>query len=672
MGISVITAASGFEQSLDRTFVSNTVVTKEEWQAFGALTLADVLKNVPGLDYGKSAIRPVYRPSIRGLGGNSAEQVKLLIDGRPIERLTDGAWPFGFRLPLGGFKRVEVIRGPGSAIYGADAFGGVINVVSEKLEDIEPEVSINFGAFDTTQLAAQWAYNGTAAQLSLSINYRKSAGHNGIVQSDLQTQLDSLYGTSASLAPGPVSEHHDIFTLNSQWRFKHFSGKYFTWRNLGSGTGVGIAQALDPKGDFSNNVDIYTLDWNFTPDSDEEQFNLTYNYTRHQNRPFFYLFPAGASLPIGQQGNLDFSNPVGMVTFSDGMIGAPATNADVANVHLTRIKRYDDHKVRWQLGYQRNLLRPAEQKNFGPGVLTGYEGAVDDTLTNVTGTEYAFMQVIERTFYFVSLMDEWQVNDQWLLNVGARYDHYADFGGSTNPRVGVVYRVTPKLKFSLYSGSAFRVPAFSEQYMTNNPVSQGNPAISPENLNSAETGFGADVLLGEDLHIISSLFRYSAKDLIEFVFDSDKNISIAQNSGEQKGKGFELDVRYKPMKNVTIQGRYAHFKGQRNQVEPVAGYPRNFFSAAVNWQIEPSLNWALDARWVKQRPLGPKSAQQPLEDDLLVDTTLTYKTTVEGLSIALSVTNLLDEQAYYMGPSALGSHYPQAGRAWRLRFDYQW
>jgi outer membrane receptor for ferrienterochelin and colicins len=124
MAQQVVVAASGFEQKTSQAPATVTVITAAQWQLMGARHLTDVLATVPGFHIGKPPIDVKHTKFvIRGLSGQSSSQIKVLIDGEPFEFIQDNGLFSGFEVPLTSFERIEVVKGPGSAIYGADAFG---------------------------------------------------------------------------------------------------------------------------------------------------------------------------------------------------------------------------------------------------------------------------------------------------------------------------------------------------------------------------------------------------------------------------------------------------------------------------------------------------------------------------------------------------------------------
>lgn len=673
MEVSVITAASDFEQSRDQVFAAHTVITKEEWQAFGATILSEALVAVPGLHVGKSVLSPSHHNcAIRGLGGHFGEQIRLMIDGKPLERKYNGGRPFGFNLPLGSFKRIEVVRGPGSAVYGADAYAGVINLVTTDWEENTPAITAGTGSFGFNQLSLQQSLGDENHHFLLSIDYMTyDDDPKRIISRDIQSQFDEIFNTQASQAPGPVDEHFDIVTLNANWRRQNWSFDYFSWRNFDSGLVAGAALALDNQGTIRSRADVYTLDWALGEAFGWDRLNVTINYQTQANLAKYHLFPAGATLPIGSDGNVDFANPTSVALFEDGVIGAPDTYEKYFNIKITQVLDFNNHKIRWQVGYQKDRIETEERKNFGPGVLDGTETLVDGQLTDVTGTEHIFMQNRHSRFYFLSFMDQWQISNQWLLNIGARYDHYSIFGSTTNPRLGLIYQARPEIALKFFAGSAFRAPSFSELYVSNNPVTIGNEALAPESVDTLETGFGLEYFVSDNLLLTTSLYKYHAQNLINFEFEPELQLNLAQNTGEQKGQGLEFSMRHKPRNDITLQLNYAYFNGQDHNDNAVAHYPGNLVYASMNWQIDKRWNWSIDAKWLNDRRREADDNREPVDDYLWFNTTLIARNVLTNLDLTLTVKNLFDTGAREPASSSIPDDFPLPGRFWSVALKYR-
>ena len=111
-----------------------TLITKEEINKSGARDLIDVLRLVPGIDFGVD-IEGVVGIGMRGNWANEGK-VLVLLDGQEMNEIISAGNMFGNHYPIEQIKKIEVIRGPGSAIYGGSAEYGVINIVTNQAEDI--------------------------------------------------------------------------------------------------------------------------------------------------------------------------------------------------------------------------------------------------------------------------------------------------------------------------------------------------------------------------------------------------------------------------------------------------------------------------------------------------------------------------------------------------------
>jgi iron complex outermembrane receptor protein len=117
------------------------------------------------------------------------------------------------------FKRIEITKGSGAAIYGADAFAGIINLVSYNAQDAPATVTARSGEFGLLN-----SFNWDEHHLNFTMDYITSNDDpNRIITTDLQTTLDQIFGTSASHAPGPIDEHYEVMSLMAQWRWQQWS-----------------------------------------------------------------------------------------------------------------------------------------------------------------------------------------------------------------------------------------------------------------------------------------------------------------------------------------------------------------------------------------------------------------------------------------------------------------
>lgn len=247
----LISLAAGYSQPLVRAPAIATVITRKDIEKLGATTLAEVLATVPGL-YVSTArgLNDIF--VIRGFFDQFNTYVLLLLNGIPVNNIVNGGRPQAWRMPVHNISRIEIMRGPGSALYGADAAAGVINIITKTANEINgTEVGAYAGSFETyggwLQSSGQWG----DIEAALSLEVGTTEGYRKIVAVDDQTRIDQLLGTQASLAPGPINTQRDdldarLDVNGERWRFR---AGYLGFLNVG--TGVGTTLALDPSGDFS-------------------------------------------------------------------------------------------------------------------------------------------------------------------------------------------------------------------------------------------------------------------------------------------------------------------------------------------------------------------------------------------------------------------------------------
>jgi outer membrane cobalamin receptor len=144
----IIVTAARHEQKIGKAPAAINVITTEDIKNSGLLTVGDILRSLPGIDVRNAGTKLYLAP--RGLAGTVTNRVICLVDGRPINTPLYGSFFPDLTLPLVNIKRIEVIRGPGSAIYGANAFAGVINIITKSPEDVDGfEISVSGGEFST-------------------------------------------------------------------------------------------------------------------------------------------------------------------------------------------------------------------------------------------------------------------------------------------------------------------------------------------------------------------------------------------------------------------------------------------------------------------------------------------------------------------------------------------
>jgi outer membrane receptor protein involved in Fe transport len=656
-----VSIVTGRSQSLRRAPAVATVITAEDIARTGATDLDEVMESVPGVHVSRNVqgYNPLYL--FRGIHSQFNAQTLMLLDGMPLTMLFIGnrgnAWG---GMPLENIERIEVIRGPGSALYGADAYSGVINLVTKGARDIAgTEWGARAGSFQSHQA---WALHGSTWgpwNVAAYLRHGRSGSSDRVIDADAQTQLDRAQGSRASLAPGPVQTQHDDLDaqLSLSWgpatlRLGHLSRD-------GIGLGGGAASALDTVS-FGRTARTYLnlsargvplgANWHLNTQLTALHFATTYPSP-------LLLYPPGA-----WNG-----------TFPEGMRGAPNTwERQLRGAATFMYTGWRGHVLSLGMGHEDlDLYKTQEFKNFRLSA-----GNPPQPIGRLIESEPqdAFLSPHRRRVNHVLLQDEWSVAQDWTLTTGVRHDRYSDVGGTTNPRIALVWDTHLNLTTKLMHGRAFRAPSFTELHSVNNPVLIGNPALRPETIQTSELAF--DWQARADTRVKLSLFRHVLMGLIA----PSGTPQVYQNSGRQTGEGFELETRHELSHDVTASGHYAWQRNRDRASGQDVGYaPRHHVFGRLDWQWERGVTWSTQLNHVAQRLRPPGDTRPVTPDHTTLDLTLRVPGPSAAWTFSASVRNLFDadvrEPSLYLPgetiPVLIPGDLPQPGRTFHVQWTWR-
>ncbi len=660
-----VTIATGDQQSTARAPSVTTVITAQDIEAMGATDLDDVLEMVPGLHVNRYplAYLPLY--IIRGIYSSQNPEVLMLVNGIRISNSQEGSRSIVWGgMPVNNISRIEIIRGPGSAVYGADAFSGIINIITKTTDEIKgTETGMRLGSFGTRE---GWVLHGQqygGFEVALALEYRTTDGPQNIVEADTQTQFDKLFGTSASFAPGPVNLQRDSLDTRldiSQGVWQLRAG-YQGRRHVGGGAGA--AQALSPASQGADdrlNADLTYHNPNFT---DYWDVTTQLSYLRTAWKTDLIIFPPGA-----------FGG-----SYPEGYIGNPGASEAHSRLEVSGFYAgLKNHLIRLGAGYQHDdMYETKESKNFGINPTTGTPLPPGSPIIDVTDTPYVFSPEVARRSWYLFLQDVWRLAAHWELTVGVRYDDYSDFGSTVNPRTALVWQPQPDFTGKLLYGRAFRAPAFNELNITSNPVALGNPNLKPETIDTWELAF--DYRATETSHVALNLFKYQMQDKILYLPNPDGQTNSAQNAGTREGQGFEMEARWKLTKRSSLMANYSYVKTTAEDDHDAGNYPQHSGYLRTDWLFYP--NWYLDTQlnWIAGRNRVFGDPRPTVDDYTTIDLTVRRKD-IKGSpwNFAISVRNLFDTEAREpsQGPDSNGmislpNDLPLAGRNYFLELRYR-
>lgn len=644
--VRIVTIATGTAQKITEAAAVTTVITANDIEAMGATDLDDVLESVPGLHVARNSVTysPIY--TIRGIYSEYNPEVLVLVNGLPINTIQTGnRGPVWGGMPIKSISRIEVIRGPGSAVYGADAFSGVINIITKRKDDIDgTEAGVRAGSFNTKDV---WVLHGKQygdVDVAVMLEYHDTDGHDSTVQEDAQTQFDHAFGTNASLASGPVSMSRQNVDARldlgyKDWNFKAgFQGRYDV------GTGTGLAQALDSVGRYSS--ERINADLNYHNDTSVENWVfdaqlafLDMNYKPENDQR---LFPSGVSF--------------GGEAYLDGYIGNPGVSERHTRLNLSAIyKGFKNHSVRLGSGYHyADMYKITHEANYGINPYTGTPLTTTNVIVDLTDTPYAFLPEKNRNSQYAFIQDTWDISEQWQLTTGLRYDHYSDFGNTLNPRIALVWKPSEDWTAKLLYGRAFRAPSFLELYAINNPVNSGNPNLKPEKNETYE--FAVAYKASDDFQLGVNLFYYLAEDAVDFVLNPTSDKIIAQNERRQKGTGGELELQQKLSDKLLLVANYAYqdVKDRKNNAS-MGNAPNHQAYLRLDWFPMNKLHLDTQINWVGNRKRIYNDTRDELDGYTTVDLLVDYKVN-NNWKLAFSVRNLFDADRFEpsLGPDTSG------------------
>ena len=406
--VPTVYGASKFEQKATEAPSSVTVISSDEINRYGYRTLADLLQSVQGIHV--SYDRNYSFLGTRGINlGDFNGRVLVLVDGHQINNnLSDGALiGTAFVLDVDLINRVEIIRGPGSVLYGNNAFFGVINVITKRGGQVGVEASAEYGSFN--------AYKG-----------RVSVGHK------FTNEVEILLSGTLYDSEGEDRLFYKEFNTPDQNR--------------------GVARGIDDD----------TLK-NFFGTLSYRDFTLQGAFiTREKVNPtaqFFTTFNDGRLRTIDERSYVDlkynheFDN-VGEVLArihydrNDFEIGYPA------GTNLFTEKQTGEW---WgaEVQFNRHL--------WERHILTAGAEYRDDFHQSLNGRNRT------RESYGVFMQGDFAILTNLHCNAGVRYDKYGDFDATTNPRLALIYNPVKKSVFKAIYGTAFRAPNFLELALSPTP-----------------------------------------------------------------------------------------------------------------------------------------------------------------------------------------------------------
>jgi len=632
--------ASKLEQKATEAPASVTVITADEIKKYGHRTLADVLQSVQGFNV--SYDRDYAFLGARGLSlGDFNDRMLLLVDGHRVNNNYNDGAAIGtdFILDVDLIDRVEVIRGPGSVLYGNNAFFGVINVVTRRGQQLNGvEASTEYGSFDTYKTRVSYGKLYTnGVEVLLSGTYYDSGGQDRLYYKEFD---------SPALNRG-VAQNLDGDT----------SGSFFGSLGYTDFTLEGAfdrRQKANPTGQYSQTVDPTTQTLLTTFTDPRLRTTDERSYTAFK---FAHSFPEVVDVSAQvyyDRYTYEIGYPQSLLVGTNVVSSSFSAEKDVgewwgAELQLNK-RLWDRHVITLGAEYRDDFLQDSR---------VDVENQPDDGSHSRTN----------RQSYGIYVQGDFEVRTNLHLIGGMRYDQYGDFDPAINPRLALIYNPWEKSTFKAIYGTAFRAPSFYE-YTLGGP----GQVLKPEEITGYELVYEQDI--GRHLRSSLSGFYNEMNDLI--VFDSG---SFTNFNAQTKGVELALETFWPS----GIRGRASYsFQDTRDNSAgwDVPDSPNNLLKLNLTVPLVRDkvfagleFQYASNRRSLHNTTAGNQAVTVQGEDAAgfgVVNLTLFSQKLIKNLEFSASVYNVLDR---HYGDPASSFHVQdiigQDGRSFRLKLTYR-
>jgi outer membrane receptor protein involved in Fe transport len=624
-----IQTASKQSQRMSEAPATVTVITRDEIREHGFRTLGDVMRTVPGLhvsndrNYEYLGVRGFSRPN------DYNTRVLLLIDGRRINDIVYDSATFdrSFPLDLSLIERIEFVPGPGSALYGANAFFGVLNVITRTAASLDG-VTVNAGAgsFGTIEGGA-------------SIGRRYDSGLDVLLAaSGLRSRGADLYfpefdapATNQGRAVGLDGERSRKLHLNLGWK---------DWRLTGSFSDREKQSPTAPFGSAFNVAGTRTVD------------SYAFLSLRHELRP-------AEGLSLSTQINHSTYRSQGWYVQDTAAPGATGLNSN----------RDDTQAHWWGLDMRLNETRIA-----GHHWVLGLELEQSTRLRQRNSDDNPFFSYLDSSRHLrrtgVYLQDSIRLGEKVTVTAGLRHDHHSTSGGITTPRLGLVYRHSAATTVKLMAGNAYRAAnAYELDYAAGSSYeAAGN--LRPERISTLEAALEQSMPGNAQLRV--AVFRYRLRDLIEQITDPVSGLLHFANVQSAQAQGLTTEWQQFWASGARLRTSLTWQQAVNSDSGQILSNSPRLLAKLTGAVPLPTAGatLALDAQYIGRRNTESAGGAAGYA---IANLTVSSRQLIDGVLLSASVYNLFDRRFADVGSAEFRQTLlPQDGRTLWARASRQW
>jgi outer membrane cobalamin receptor len=506
----IVVTATRYPEYLKNVPAFTTLLTKENLRSINSLSLSDGLKNVSGIDIKSTgAFGQVSTLSLRG---SSASQVLILLDGRPLNYINTGIFNLS-DLPSENVERVEIVRGPLSSLYGANALGGVVNIISQIPMETKATGSLSFGTFNTQVYALNLSQSYNKLKLSWGAE-RKS--------SDNDRKNSNFYNftTHTKLFFSPSRKINGEVLFNTQHDRMGLPGVVPDPEDIPKYGSQEVYSLFDGQKDRNYSLD---LTFNFIPQP--KQSLSAKLYLDHRKMDYHTVYDDYDTTYF------DFVKTIEDYNYKTKTLGGFAQYS---------VPVFEKNIITFGCDFRKDKLDASQSTHYVPDPVTSLS---DQTIFWTPETENLGLWGTG-SFNF---------GDRLTLQAGMRLDDHSLYPSEVSPNLGLIFHLNPNhsihgersrtIKFSW--GKAYKAPTFNDLFWPDG----GNSNLKPEKGDAFEVSFNSSTDLGRQnscqISTQISLFYKKVKNLIVWLPLGENGQWQPFNVDKYKGRGIEMNLNLK-------------------------------------------------------------------------------------------------------------------------------
>lgn len=612
-----ISTSAKYGQTAREAAASTTVITGDEIQSHGYRTLADVLASVRG--FYATSDRSHTSLGIRGFSPFAGDNNRFLVllDGHALNENFLGAARIGtaLGLDLAFIDRIEIVRGPGSALYGSNAMLAVVNIVTKTGRAVDgTHMSVEAGSYGLMRVAATFGREfESGLEVTATASWSDSKGP------DLYFREYDAPQTNLGVAENLDWDRSSGFLARAGYRGLEIKA-FATSRRKGTPTGVFGSTFNDPDASSRDRRLFTELSLDQALAADKNLFV----------RAYYDQASSELTFPNEQRGDVSG-------TTAGRWHGGEA-------------------RLRWDAGAAHRLTLGVEYRRDVEAELHGrnpvFQFAEGDFPSNVAS---GYVQV------------ELQLRDNLALTAGLRADDYSTVGRAFTPRGALVYHPARSATLKILYGEAFRAPNQPELNVEALPFIKRNPNIEPERIRTTELVW--EQRLAPGLFGSLAVYDYRMTKLIGATRDPADSVLVFRNFRRVDAHGLELGLTAHLSGDLTGRlGYVLQRSDNRERKTERVNSPRHSVRATLTAPLRAGMVAAFDLRYDSGR--RTLNGQPPTHGYLVTDLALSGRPLGEHVRLSLAVKNLFDiDYAHPAGPGLLQREIPQDGRTLRFRLD---